>query len=190
MSADYFSAQVQQDIAATVAAGGIICYPTEAVWGLGCHPRSEKAFTRLLALKQRPAEKGVILIAATLAQVRSYALVSDKLLPKISKAWHDGNTCILPKTADCPDYLCGQHDSIAIRLSHYQVVQALCLAAGTALVSTSANRHNQTIVSDITAAKQLFKRGVDYYLDAPLGAATKPSRIIDFTQNPKVVIRD
>lgn len=184
------SQQQSDTVAKVVHNNGVICYPTEAVWGLGCHPRSETAFQRILTLKQRPQEKGVILIAANLAQITPYADVSTNLEAELLQAWQGFTTCILPKTPNCPDYLCGQHGTIAVRLTQYDLLQNLCLAADTALVSTSANLTAQTVVKNLNEAKQLFQRGVDYYVDAPLGGAEKPSRIIDFTQIPAVVIRD
>lgn len=185
-----FNREQRENIVNTIVNDGVICYPTEAVWGLGCHPRSEKAFRQILTLKQRPEEKGVILIAADLPQITPYAQLSEELLPELMLAWQSFTTCVLPKTADCPNYLCGQHGTIAVRLTQYDVLKTLCLTAKTALVSTSANLNNQRVVENIDEAKQLFAQGVDFYVDAPLGGALRASRIIDFTQRPAVVIRD
>ncbi len=184
------SQQQCQQLYATVHNDGVICYPTEAVWGLGCHPRSEPAFEKILSLKQRPKDKGVILIAARLDQVTPYAQIPDDIYNNIQSAWQGFTTCILPKTDNCPDYLCGQYGTIAVRLTNYSLLQKLCLATDTALISTSANLNGLSVVEDLTSAKQLFGRGVDYYLDAPLGGEIKPSRIIDFTKHPAVIVRD
>ncbi len=189
INAPMLTQQQRHSLLQTVQHNGVICYPTEAVWGLGCHPRSASAFARILRLKQRPQEKGVILIAATLVQLTAYAKIPDALQAQVQSAWQDFTTCILPTTADCPDYLCGRHGTIAVRLTQYRVLQEICLAADSALVSTSANLHNQAVVSDIAAAKALFQKNVDYYLDAPLGGAKKPSRMVDFTRQPPVVRR-
>ncbi|HEX3125679.1 MAG TPA: Sua5/YciO/YrdC/YwlC family protein, partial [Rhodanobacteraceae bacterium] len=66
---------LKQELAAAVAAlrqGGVIAYPTEAVYGLGCDPSDEAAVARLFALKQRPPTQGVLLIAADFAQVEKF----------------------------------------------------------------------------------------------------------------------
>ncbi len=188
----YFSISKQQadNLSYTIKNNGVICYPTEAVWGLGCHPNSHIGFEKILSLKQRPKEKGVIIIAATLEQIKPYALITEKLLDTVLSAWQNFTTCILPKSPRCPDYLCGQYDSIAVRLTQYDVLRDICLVCDTALISTSANINNQAVVSNVSAAKQLFGDGVDYYLDAPLGGKEKPSRIIDFTKETTVVIRE
>ncbi len=183
------SQQQCQQLYDTIHNNGVICYPTEAVWGLGCHPRSALAFERILSLKQRPKEKGVILIAATLEQITPYAKIPDEIRTDVLSVWQDFTTCILPKTDDCPDYLCGQYGTIAVRLTNYPLLKKLCWATDTALISTSANLNGLSVVEDLTSAKQLFGIGVDYYLDAPLGGAIKPSRIIDFTKRPAIVVR-
>ncbi len=177
----------------TVNNDGVICYPTEAVWGLGCHPCSQLGFEKILSLKQRPIEKGVILIAATLEQITPYAKIPnelDELHADILSVWQGFTTCILPKTEHCPDYLCGQYGTIAVRLTNYPLLKNICLASNTALVSTSANISQASVVSNLSEAKQLFGGGVDYYLDAALGGEKKPSRIIDFTKHPAVVVRE
>lgn len=169
---------------------GVICYPTEGVWGLGCHPQSVQAFDKLLTIKQRPADKGVILIAAEMAQVHPYADISPECLSQLMDLWPGFVTCILPKAMDCPAYLCGQHDNIAIRITAYEPVKALCLAANTALVSTSANLSGQPTVTNIEQAKTVFGDAVDVYLDASLGGESKSSRIIAWQQGNQVIIRE
>lgn len=186
----HLNSQVLQPALDVIHHSGVICYPTEGVWGLGCHPQSALAFNKLLALKQRPLEKGVILIAATIEQVRPYAHIDKTLLAHLTTVWPGFVTCILPKAATCPSYLAGAHDSIAVRLSAYTPLNTLCQAANTALVSTSANLSGQAPAADILQAKKTFGDGVDAYIDAPLGGAAKPSRIIRWQNGNMQVIRE
>lgn len=179
-----------QKAGAVIAQGGVVCYPTEAVWGLGCDPRSASAFEKILSLKQRPADKGVILIAANERHITPYADIPKHFREHLSEVWPGFVTCLLPKSADCPDYLTGQHDTVAVRLTSFEPVRRLCLAADSALVSTSANLSGQPPVKDIFAARSVFAGGVDYYLNVALGGAIKPSRIIDFSQQPPRIIRE
>ena len=179
-----------QQAAKVLVNDGVICYPTEAVWGLGCNPRSFDAFERILTIKKRAKEKGVILIGATESHITPYAHIPDSLRKKLQQIWPGFVTCLLPKTARCPSYLTGGQDKVAVRISAYQPVVNLCLAADSALVSTSANVSGQIPVSDIYSAQNTFGEAVDYYLDAGLGGEKKPSRIIDFTQQPPALIRD
>jgi len=123
-------------------AGGVITYPTEAVWGLGCDPANEAAVLRLLQLKQRPVEKGMILVAADLAQLDGWVRVDT--LPaerraEVLASWPGAHTWILPAGARAPRWITGEHTGIAVRISAHPLVAALCRAWGGPLVSTSAN---------------------------------------------------
>ena len=121
---------------------GVIAYPTEGVWGVGCDPRDEAATMRLLALKQREVGKGLILIAADEAQLAPF-IDMDALAPDqrdaVRTTWPGANTWIVPASASAPPWITGDHDGIAVRVSAHPVVIALCDAFGGALVSTSAN---------------------------------------------------
>ncbi len=120
----------------------LIAYPTEAVFGLGCDPDSQAAVARLLKVKQRPMEKGLILVAATVEQLAPYVDFSQLTLEQKSsvlKSWPGPFTWVMPKQSSTPAWLTGQFDTLAVRVSAHPVVQQLCLAFGKPLVSTSAN---------------------------------------------------
>lgn len=126
----------------TVRHGGVIAYPTEGVWGLGCDPRDEAATLRLLALKQREVAKGLILIASSTSQLAPFidmAALDATAFDAVSASWPGPNTWIVPASTDAPAWITGDHDGIAVRVSAHPVVIALCDAFGGALVSTSAN---------------------------------------------------
>ena len=135
------SASIDAAIAA-LHEGGVIAYPTEGVWGLGCDPRDEIATLRLLALKQREVGKGLILIAADEAQLAPFvdmdALAFDQR-NAVRASWPGPNTWIAPASSDAPAWITGDHDGIAVRVSAHPIVVALCEGFGGALVSTSAN---------------------------------------------------
>lgn len=174
----------------TLLNDGVICYPTEAVWGLGCHPQSASAFARILHIKQRPHDKGVILIASAFEQLMPYVNIDVALQQQLAAIWPGFITCLLPKSAQCPDYLSGKHKSIAVRLTTHPAVTALCQSIDSPLVSTSANVSGQAPIQNLSEGKRLFTNQVDYYVDAALGGKKKPSRIIEFKQNNKVIIRE
>ncbi|MCY1696666.1 L-threonylcarbamoyladenylate synthase type 1 TsaC [Lelliottia sp. SL45] len=120
----------------------VIAYPTEAVFGVGCDPDSELAVTRLLELKQRPVEKGLILIAANFEQLKPY--IDDSMLNKaqrdtISAAWPGPVTFVFPSLPTTPRWLTGRFDSLAVRVTDHPLVVELCQTFGKPLVSTSAN---------------------------------------------------
>lgn len=122
--------------------GGVIAYPTEAVWGLGCDPFDQAAVTRLLALKQRDVGKGLILVAGDPAQFAG--LLDWNALPAeraaaVHASWPGPHTWIVPASARVPAWITGVHAGVAVRVSAHPTVVALCARFGGPLVSTSAN---------------------------------------------------
>lgn len=129
--------------AALIRRGGVVAYPTEGVWGLGCDPRNEQAVMRILAIKQREVEKGMILIAANEAQLAPFVsmdMLGDGQRAAVRATWPGAATWIVPASATAPRWITGKHDGIAVRVSAHLPVIELCNAFGGALVSTSANR--------------------------------------------------
>lgn len=130
------------DAAALLHRGGVIAYPTEAVWGLGCDPFDEAAVMRLLAIKQRPVDKGVILIAGAPQQLDGlldWDALTGAQRDAVLASWPGPNTWIVPTTPRVPRWITGTHDGVAVRVSAHPDVVALCAAFGGPLVSTSAN---------------------------------------------------
>ena len=130
------------EAATALQTGGVIAYPTEGVWGLGCDPRDEAAVLRLLAIKQRTVDKGLIVIASHLEQLRPFldlAAVPTDHLAGVLASWPGPHTWVMPASADAPRWITGSHDGIAVRISAHPIVVELCNAFDGALVSTSAN---------------------------------------------------
>ena len=180
-----FQIQVKK-AAHIVAAGGVVAYPTEAVWGLGCDPANRDACLALLQIKQRPVEKGMILVAASVAQLAN--LLSP--LPQaqqqmLAQAWADQAatgpvTFLVPDVLDqVPWWVKGTHDAVALRVSLHPGVQQLCHAVGAPLVSTSANIAGAAPAKTRLMVEKMLGAQLDYILPGTLGAASKPSRIID-----------
>jgi len=162
--------------------GGVIAYPTEAVWGLGCDPFDAAAVRRLLAIKQRPESKGLILIAANLAQIAS--LIDRDALPPariraVLATWPGPYTWLLPCTALVPHWLRGEHATLALRVTAHPQAAALCAAFGGPMVSTSANLAGVAPVRlredlDLTLLSQL-----DGVLNGTTGELAMPTPIRD-----------
>jgi len=158
-----------QVAADTLRAGGVIAYPTEYCFGLGCDPQNIQAVQQLLDIKQRQKEQGLILIASSVAQVAIYADLSK--VPdqeRIISSWPGPNTWVLPVKDKVSDYLKGRHPSIAMRIPDYELCRDLCDAFGGAIVSTSANRHGQATLLTSASVATEFKEEVSYVLDAPI----------------------
>ncbi|MDZ7788809.1 MAG: Sua5/YciO/YrdC/YwlC family protein [Halofilum sp. (in: g-proteobacteria)] len=165
---------------AALRRGGIVAYPTEAVYGLGCDPANATAIARLLELKQRPASKGLILIAADEAALQPWlAPIDAATAARIRPTWPGAATWLLPAADDCPPILRGEHETLAVRVTAHPVAAGLCRAWGGALVSTSANRSGGEPVRDAGAARDLFGAEVDAVVEGAVGGRERPTPIRD-----------
>jgi L-threonylcarbamoyladenylate synthase len=167
-------------IIAVLQSGGIIAYPTEAVYGLGCDPFNEDAVKRILQLKQRTPDKGLILIAANWDQIKGLvADVSQAILQKVLATWPGPTTWLLPASAKVPSWIKGDHSSIALRVSAHPVVQQICSAYGGPIVSTSANVADQLPARNIHEVLQQFPHGIDFMVPGEVGPLSQPTTIRD-----------
>ncbi|WP_010487946.1 L-threonylcarbamoyladenylate synthase [Pseudomonas sp. S9] len=170
--------QVRQ-AARVVMQGGVIAYPTEAVWGLGCDPWDELAVERLLALKNRPMNKGLILVADTIRQFDF--LIED--LPdigqdRLASMWPGRTTWLVPHQDRLPQWITGQHNSVALRVSDHPLVRELCPLTGP-LVSTSPNPAGRPAARSRLRIEQYFPGQLDKVLNGALGGRKNPSLIRD-----------
>lgn len=161
-------------------AGGVIAYPTEAVYGLGCDPRNSDAVAALLEIKQRPWQKGMILIAASFEQLQPYlAPLNSELQSKLSETWPGPVTWLLPAAPTAPWWITGEHNTIAVRVTDHPLVVELCNQFGSAIVSTSANLAGQPPAKSIHQIQKHFDNRLDYILHGSLGGRERPSEIRD-----------
>lgn len=167
-----------REAARIVYSGGIIAYPTEAVYGLGCNPLDGTAVQRLLTIKGRPPDKGLILIAADFNQLRPYVgQLETSIMQPVLDSWPGPTTWILPAAENLPGWLSGWRDSLAVRVTAHPVAAALCRSCGTPLVSTSANPSGRRPARTALAVRRYFSSGVDLIVSAPVGELGRPTRI-------------
>ena len=160
--------------------GGVIAYPTEAVFGLGCLPNKLDSVQHLLDLKQRPMEKGLILIADNLEQLLPYiASLDSNVLKKIQAPTSVPTTWIVPTPSSTSPLLRGKFQSIAIRITDHPVVKQLCQKIGSPIISTSANITGKHMTYNAFQVRLHFQNQLDYILNASLGQSNKPSVIKD-----------
>ena len=167
---------------AVLQRGGVIAYPTEAVFGLGCDPQQESSIKRLLEIKQRPAAKGLILIASQISQLLPYIdidAIDAARWREVQASWPGPITWLLPARQQVSRLICGDHDSIAVRVSAHPVVKDLCNAFGAAITSTSANLSDQPPTRSANAVHAELGSLVDYIVDGEVGPAQKPTEIRD-----------
>lgn len=159
----------------------VVAYPTEAVFGLGCNPHSQTAVEKLLALKQRPQEKGLILVAPDLHFLLPF-IDEQQLTPqhwqRLQAEYDHPITWVVPAHNATPDFLTGRFSSIAVRLCRHPAVQLLCEQSGFALTSTSANLTGLPPCKTANDVRAQF--GVHFpVLDMEVGEALNPSEIRD-----------
>ncbi|RUO81046.1 L-threonylcarbamoyladenylate synthase type 1 TsaC [Idiomarina tyrosinivorans] len=172
-------------------AKGVFAYPTEAVFGLGCDPSNDEFIEKLLDLKQRVPEKGLILLAADYSQVLPYiddqAIGQDKRFQVFSH-WPGPVTLILPAKKSVSTLLTGGRETIAVRVTAFEPARELCRQLNSCIVSTSANLSGKPAATTADEVKQQFDDRLAWIMPGPTGGASKPSKIIDPLTNK--VLRD
>lgn len=169
-------------VVAALKQGDVIAYPTEAVFGVGCDPDNEQAVMKLLALKQRPVEKGLILIAADFEQLAPYvddSQLTDEQMQRIRATWPGPVTWVMPTKPGVPKFLTGQFDTIAVRVTDHPLVQELCRQFGKPLTSTSANLTGQEPGRTANEVKQQLGEFLPAILQGETGGRDNPSEIRD-----------
>jgi len=158
--------------------GGVIAYPTEGVFGLGCLPHKVAAVERVLDIKQRNPARGLILIAATPSQLDGWiALPGHSCLPDPDP--RNPITWVVPATGRVAPIIRGTRGGVAVRLTTHPVARAIALRARSPLVSTSANSHAQAVVTDQVELRRQFASLVDYIVPGDCGPSSGPSEIRD-----------
>ncbi|MDP2827163.1 MAG: Sua5/YciO/YrdC/YwlC family protein [Sulfuricellaceae bacterium] len=166
--------------------GGVIAYPTESCYGLGCDPRNRRAVMRLLSIKGRPQSKGLILIGATFSQLKSYASpLNGEQWRQISPTWPGPVTWLLPAARSTPSWLSGHHASIAVRVTAHPLASRLCKSVNTALVSTSANRAGLKPARTYADCVKTFGNSV-LVVPGMTGKRRHPSTIMELTTGRKI----
>lgn len=168
------------ELATLLQGGGVIAYPTEAVFGLGCDPANAASCQRIIDLKGRDGAKGMIVITDTLERIAQWLapLPADRHA-QIMASWPGPHTWLWPALPACPAWLRGEHATLAVRVTAHAGTRALCAHAGMALVSTSANRSGAPPCRDAACVHATFAGTLDGILDAPCGDQTQPSSIRD-----------
>mgnify|MGYP001554130272 FL=1 len=162
-----------------ITAGGVIAYPTDTVYGLGCDPLNAAAVLHLLELKQRGIAQGVILVAGHWRQLQPFLQdLKPATEKRVTKDTGKPVTWLLPARPDVPVWLRGRHDTLAVRVTHHPAVTGLCGRWNGPLVSTSANRHGRKPAASALEIHRAFGNSLDYVLNGP-GGTGRPSEIRD-----------
>lgn len=164
----------------TLAAGGIVAYPTEGVWGLGCDPANPMAVARLLQLKQRPVNKGLILLAGAVEQFAQFTdSLTDGQRLRLTLSWPGPMTWLVPQQQQVPPWISGGRSKVACRVSAHYCASALSLAFGGPIVSTSANPTGRQSAKHGFQVRRYFGDDIDYILSGSTGGLRGATMIKD-----------
>lgn len=159
---------------------GVVAYPTEAVWGLGCDPFDSRAVEHLLELKQRPESKGLILIAGDMDQISPFIDHLDDLQrQRLRNSWPGPVTWLVPRNHRAPDWITGNSPSLALRVTDHPVAAGLCRALGGPVVSTSANLQGRPPARSRLDLRRHFGDSLDAITPGEVGNRANPSEIRD-----------
>lgn len=159
--------------------GGLIAYPTESVYGIGCLPQQQHALKHLMQLKQRPQHKGLIVIGHHLTQLQSLLKSLKNHHLNYTQHWPAALTLLLPAADDIPILLRGKRrHQLAVRVPDHALARTLCQHIGSPLVSTSCNKSRQRPCRTEREVRRRFGRQL-MVIGGRCGSHRQPSRIIN-----------
>ena len=166
--------------------GGIIAYPTDTIYGLGCDPYNQDAVARLKRIKQRPSHKQFILLAGDIDQIKPFTHLSKEQQKAITENI-EPTSWVVEARQNVPAWLVNDSNTITIRLCRQNDVQLLCHILGHAIISTSANLAGKTPARNALELHQNFHNTIDKIMANNQKLTAKPSKIIRLCDN--LVIR-
>ncbi|MBI2201778.1 MAG: threonylcarbamoyl-AMP synthase [Armatimonadetes bacterium] len=173
----------------TLTQGGVVVYPTDTVYGVGCRIDDDAAVRRVFALKGRPHTEALPVLLAEVAQLDQYARdVPPAARRLVSRFWPGALTVVVRRSERVPSLVAGGGPTVALRVPNHPVPRALVRAVGVPIVGTSANTHGMP--SPVTAQLAVYDLGdrVDLVLDGGRVPGGRESTVVDVTsQSPRVV---
>ncbi len=177
--------------AVVVRRGGIVLYPTDTVYGLGCSGLRADTLARLFELKQRPPERGVLLLIPELAWVERCARsVPAEFFPLAEALWPGPVTFLLPASPQLPALIAGDQAKVGLRQPELPYLRSWIEAIGAPLVSSSANISGQPLPRSIEELATLFGDRVDLFLEVAEMAEAKASTVVDLCTEPAQIVRE
>lgn len=169
------------DAIASLKSGGVILYPSDTIWGLGCDARMDASIEKIFAIKNRPENKGLILLISKIEQLNEYVEQVPEIAWDLVDFAEDPLTVIYPKGKNVSPHLLGPEGSIAIRLVKDEFCKGLVYRYQRGIVSTSANLSGEPSPQSFGEITNQIKEQVDYILENPMQKSNpmaKPSKIV------------
>jgi len=167
--------------------GGVIAYPTDTIYGLGCDPYNQEAVERINLIKCRPHNKQFILLAGNIDQVKPLIDISDRQQENIIRKT-EPTSWIVKASKRAPAWLTDADNQLTIRISKHPLVQKLCQRLGHALISTSANISGRNPAKNSLQIHSYFHSSIDKILATNKSLTARPSTIIRLNDN--TIIRE
>jgi L-threonylcarbamoyladenylate synthase len=175
--------------AAVVRQGGIVAYPTDTLYGLAADPRDPRAVARLFAVKERPSDHAIPLVAADEAAAAQAGRLTPLTLKLAARFWPGPLTLLVRADERLAPAVHGGTRLVGVRVPDSRVARALARAAGGLITATSANRSGAAATADPDDLERLGASGLDLLLDAGLAPGGPPSTIVDVTAEPPLLVR-
>jgi L-threonylcarbamoyladenylate synthase len=173
-----------------VRRGGVVLYPADTIYGLGCDPFNPEAVSRLMALKGRDEGKGcLVLIPNNHWLDRLAAEVPTTGRALCDRFWPGPLTVVTRALPTLPPGIRSRGGTVGLRRPRNPFLEAWLDLLGSPLVSTSANRSGEPYTGDPTVLRSLFEPGVDLFLDAGELPERPPSTVVDLTTSPFRLLR-
>ncbi|MHA1798972.1 MAG: L-threonylcarbamoyladenylate synthase [Candidatus Helarchaeota archaeon] len=177
-------------IATRVKKGGIIIFPTDTIYGLGCDPLNLEAVHKIFKIKDRMKSKGLPILADSLDNIRKIAVIPEVASEYISRYWPGKLTIILKSKGVISQEVTGTLETIAVRIPGNDFTLKLITKCGGYLIGTSANKSNAEVPMDVEEIQTQINQGIDYIINAGRVREVLPSTILDLTSNvPKILRR-
>ncbi len=175
--------QIAEDIKTavqTLRRGGLILYPTDTIWGIGCDASNEEAVRRIFQLKQREDSKAMICLVDNANRMQRYLRQVPDVAWDLVEFAEKPLTLILDGAVNLPPSLIAEDGSVGIRVTRENISHELCYRYERAIVSTSANISGAPSPSCFAEISEEIKKGVDYIMLSRQNdlSKSKPSQII------------
>jgi len=160
-----------------VSQGAVFGYPTDTIWGFGCHPLIASSVARILRIKRRSPDKGLILLSSKIDYCMNYVGLDSEQLEPLQRATDHPITWLVPASEECPTWIRGPYPTVAIRITNHPLLEFLCARLQAPIVSTSANRSGKSCVRNSVQMRKQFGDELDFIVSGFDTGGNRPSEI-------------
>lgn len=160
-----------------ISRGAVFGYPTDTIWGFGCHPQIRDSVARILEIKNRSQNKGLILLSSRLEYCFDYIDADAQQLESVRHPRARPTSWLVPASIHCPTWIRGDFPTVAIRITGHPLIETLCESLQAPIVSTSANRAGRAPARNALQMRKQFAAELDYIVTGFSAGSGRPSEI-------------